>query len=299
MIKKVLLIDANNLAFRVHWSHRNLTHDGVPVSLIYGFMRSMISFRRRFEEYFPVIVWDSKSQRRIAESSDAVSRGIIDSAYKENRKIQDDEDIDPMFDSLFQQIQPLKEGLNLCRVMQVVVDGYEADDVIHTYAKQNSEKNIESLMVTSDKDYYQILKYPKTSIYDAMKSTYWTKEIFIKEYGIDPSCWVDVGALAGDASDNIHGVPGVGLSWAVKFIKEYGDLDGVFNGIKAKEKRKKKEQSVLDHHERVMIAKSLKQMDVVDGLPSYRSAPRKVEPIKEWFRNYMFNSLIIDAWRLV
>ena len=58
MAEKILLIDANNLAFRVHWTHKNLSFNGMSTSLLYGFMRSMISFRHRFEDYFPVVVWD-------------------------------------------------------------------------------------------------------------------------------------------------------------------------------------------------------------------------------------------------
>lgn len=299
MINKVLLIDANNLAFRVHWTNKRLTHNGMSVSLLYGFIRSLVSFRRRFSDYFPIVVWDSSSSRRKKEASVAVENKIIPSGYKSNRINKDNEDLDPMLESLFQQMVPLKEGLKLCRVLQVYVDGYEADDVIYSYSKNNSLNGIETLIVTSDKDYYQILKYPNVVLYDAMKSVYWTKEVFIDSYGLDPSFWVDVGALSGDKSDNIFGIPGIGEVTALGLVKEHGNIDGIITALNSKEKRKKKEQNVLDYKDRLYLAKSLKQMDYVENLPNYKCSPKNIEPLIEWLKSFNFVSIEPEAWRLV
>jgi len=294
---KLLLIDGNNLAFRVHWTHRTLTLDDMPVSLLYGFFRSLIGLRKKFQDHFIIVAWDSRSARREAESQKGVEDGLIPSGYKARRH-DPEADINPDVECMLEQMDALREALNLARVLQVRVEGYEADDVIYSYVKQNEEQGGESIVITSDQDYYQLLS-PSSHIFDAMKTNYWTEKVFVDSYGFAPPLWVDCGALMGDKSDEIHGVPGVGEKYATKFIKEYGDIDGVLKGLAEKKKRGKKEQAVLDHEKRLRLAKSLKQMDMVPGLPKLRCAKRASEPLMEWFSQFQFESLKADAWRLV
>jgi len=294
----LLLIDGNNLAFRVHWTHKKLTSKGVPVSLLYGFFRSLVALRKKFPNYFPVVAWDGVYDRRLAESKIAVEEGLIPSEYKANRKREPDEALPPDIQCMFEQLPVLKEGLKFARVMQVTRKGVEADDIIYTYAKYNDENGGLNVIVTSDQDYYQVLS-ENTHVYDAMKTNYWTRKVFIENFGFEPALWVDVGALAGDSSDNIHGVPGVGEKWAVKFVKEYGDVDCVLSGLSCKEKRKKKEQAVLDNEKRLRVARSLKKMDKIDALPGLKCAPRKAEPLLQWFDQFRFETLKPDAWRLL
>jgi len=289
---KVLLIDGNNLAHRVHWTHKHLTCDDMPVSLLYGFFRSLVSFKKKFPAHLCVVVWDGGYKRREAESKKAVNEGIIPSGYKENRE----EEPPPEVEDLFKQMPLLKEALKLVRVLQVRVDGVEADDIINTYAQQNNGG--ETVIVTSDQDFYQLLS-DSVIIFDAMKNNYWTKESFVDTYGFDPKLWVDCGALMGDSSDNIHGVPGIGEKWATKFVKQFGDIDGVLKGLAEKKKRGKKEQAVLDNEPRLRLAKSLKKMDEIDNLPAFRCRPREKGPLLEWFSRLRFESLKMDAWRLV
>jgi DNA polymerase I len=292
----LLLIDGNNTAHRVHWAHRRLVRDGVPVSLLYGFFRTLISLKKRFPNHLPVIAWDGGYKRRTAESEQAVAEGLIPTPYKWSRPKMSDEDIPPDVRNVHEQMPPLKEALKFARVMQVWADGIEADDIIATYCRTNTTDN--NTIITSDHDYYQLIN-DNTEIYDDMKSTHWNRKSFIESYGFDPMFWVDVGALQGDKGDEIHGVPGIGEVNAIKIVKEYGCIENVLSGLKAKEKRSKKEQAVLDHEKRLHLARSLKRMDTISGLPSPRAAPRQQEPLRMWFEQYGFNSLLRETHYLV
>ena len=291
-----LLIDAYNLAHRVHWTHRMLSFEGIPVSCLYGFFSSLSSLKRKFPSHLFIVAWDGGYERRAAESLNAVKSGIIPTGYKANRPKPEDE-LPPDVEIVHEQIEPLKEALRLARVFQVSVNGVEADDIISTYAKQNELSDGNSIIVTSDKDFLQCLT-DKIHIYDSMKSNYWTRKIFIDSYGFEPNLWVDVGSLMGDISDNIISVPGIGEKTAISLIKEYGNIDNVINSLKLMEKRKKKEQAILDYEKRVRLAYSLKKMDIINNLPQPRCANRSSQSLLEWFKQFKFESLYESSIRL-
>ena len=293
----LLLIDGNNLAHRVHWTHKHLSRDNMPVSVLYGFFRSLVGLKRKFPDRMVVVAWDGGYTRRLDESRQAMAKGLIPSVYKSNRpKFGDpDADIPPHIQNIHIQMPSLKEALKFARVMQVYVDGVEADDVICTYCATNPDGN--AVVVTSDHDYYQIIT-KRVAVYDAMKQDFWTYEKFTEEYGFEPRLWVDVGAMAGDTSDEIHGVPGIGEVYATKFVKQYGDIDSILAGLRAKVKLSAKETLVIEHEERMRVAKSLKAMDCITGIPAPKVAPRKPAPLIEWFKQMKFDSLAHEAWRL-
>lgn len=273
-----------------------LTYEGMPVSLLYGFFASLASLKKKYPSHLFVVAWDGGYDRRAKEANEAVKKGLIPSGYKANRQ-KPDEELPPDVEIVHEQIEPLKEALRFARMFQVSVKGVEADDIICTYARQNEASGGSSIIVTSDKDFLQVLT-DNIHIHDAMKSTYWTRQEFLSSYGFEPSLWVDVGALMGDKSDNIHGVPGIGEKYATKFVKEYGNLENILKELRNKEKIKKKEQAVLDNEEVLRLAYSLKQMDEIPGLPQPRCAPRKPEPLLEWFKQFNFESLYQYAPRL-
>lgn len=286
----MILIDARNLAHRVHWTHRMLSYEGMPVSLLFGFFSSLVSIKRRYTSQLPVIVWDGGYDRRQREADEGVRQGIIPSGYKANRR-KPDEDLPPDVEIVHEQIPPLMEALKLIRVVQIEVAGEEADDIIFTLAKQTRNRNT---IITSDKDYLQILD-AKNEVYDAMKSTLWTDKTFRQQYEIAPKQWVDVGALQGDKSDNIHGVPGIGEKYALKYVKEFGNISLIYDALKKKEKPNKRDLAILEHEQRVWLARSLKEMRLVPDLPALRCAPRHPDGIQEWFRQFGFKSLIPHA----
>jgi DNA polymerase-1 len=295
---KLLLIDGNHLCHRVYWTHKQLSHRGKPVAVLYGFLRSLISLKKKYADSLFVIAWDAGYARRKLESENAVKAGIISSAYKENRKVDDEVKLEQIR-SIHSQRDELEEVLNYVKVVQVCVDGVEADDLIYSYVLQNWKAGGESFVITGDKDYYQLLK-DKVSLYDPLKSETWTRDRFVEEFGFEPELWVDVGAIAGDTSDNIPGIPGWGERSAIKYVKQYGDIDSIMEALQAKEKKGKKEQVFLENVDRLKVCKSLKQMDVVEPLPKLRfRRNHSKDALEKFMIDFRFISLMKDTWRLV
>lgn len=291
---KQLFIDGNNMAYRTFWTHRHLSNSkGVPVSLLFGFFKSLTLIKQAHSDYKIVVVWDSKSARRIAESTLGVERGLIPSPYKATRS--DHSSPDDNFKSMFEQMDTLKDGLNLTSIQQVHVPGYEADDVIYSYCK-GANAQTEIKVVTSDKDYYQLLQ-DNVKIFDSNKKVEWTKQIFEATYNITPSLWVDVGAISGDAGDNIHGADGWGEKTALKYVQQYGTLEQVLLAIEQKTEKSKKEHALLSFKERLILAKSLKQMDVVQELPSLSQDTRTLDrkALQGFFIKNGFASLLTSV----
>lgn len=257
----------------------------------------MAGLKQKFHDYEFVIAWDSKSQRRMAESTQAVEKGIIPSAYKDNRRTS--ADMDDQFKDMFAQMGTLKEKLNLINVNQIGSAGYEADDVIHTLCARADPAD-EIMVITSDKDYYQILR-PNVVLYDPLNKTTHTHESFKMRYGIEPGLWVDAGALAGDKSDNIHGADGWGEVTALKYIREFGSLENILTAVSNKPEKNKKELALLTFTERLALAKSLKKMDVVQDLPPYEYKKPVLDrkELERFFLSNGFGSLFISVVRLI
>ena len=177
-MKKLLFIDGNNMSYRTFWTHRHLSNKGVPVSLLYGFFKSLSILKKTHPEYKIVIVWDSKSARRIAESTAATEKGIIPSPYKATRGERNED-----FKSMFEQMDILKEGLQFTNVQQVHMSGYEADDVIYSYCKSANPDDTDVLVITSDKDYYQAIQ-DNVRILDSKRMD----KIFVREHVWHNAC---------------------------------------------------------------------------------------------------------------
>lgn len=246
---KLLLIDGNNLCYRVFWTHKQLASeiDGetVPTGLLFGFLKSLISFRKKWPDHHPIIAWDGGYSRRRMESEEGVRQGIIPSAYKATRPRGSE--IPEEIQDMFSQMDELKEMLKCVQGQQVWLRGFEADDLICTYAKRNEAQGGTNIIISSDADFYQLLS-DNTIIYDAMKREKWTRERFVLEFGYEPSLWVDAGAIMGEvgkSKDNIHGVDGWGPVAANEATREYGDIDEVLEAVRLKDQRDDMEKLLL------------------------------------------------------
>ena len=177
-----LLIDGNNLAIRSAFGNSSLTNkEGVSSGAHYGFFNSLISLKKQFAGYQILVAWDSKSKRRMEESSAGVSTGLVKEAYKANRK--KGEIAKPLQD-WFDTGHHLKNALGVTGIPQIRIHGYEADDVIASYCEILKEDN-KVVVVTSDKDFYQLLD-KNVIIWDGMKEDYITSSTFTDKFGIEP-----------------------------------------------------------------------------------------------------------------
>jgi len=293
-VPKLLLIDANNMAHRVYWAHKELSWKGTHVGVLYGFLKQLVHLDKEYPDHFRVIVWDAGHKRRTEESESAVESGLVPSGYKANRDHSgEDREI------IFEQMDELKEGLRLVRCLQVWKSDFEADDIINTYAKYAVRCGNEAVIVSSDKDFYQVLD-DNVKIYDAMKKEVWSRERFEMEFGFHPKWWVDAGAIMGDKSDNIFGVDGWGPTYACRYVKEHQSVDKIREFIAAKTgKLGKREQKFIDSTDVLDLALSLKCMDMVKALPIPRDEKKDEEALKKYFLEWGFASLLKEARRLV
>jgi DNA polymerase-1 len=295
---KLLLVDGNNMCHRVYWTHQGLSYKGTATGVLYGFFRQLVHLHKNYPDHFRIVAWDGGYARRLDESVKAVAAGIVPSAYKENRKDKTPEEQEAL-DAVFEQMDQLRDMLKMVKCVQVHLKGFEADDIIYTYADYAAKWGGEAVVVSSDHDFYQVLK-PGVKIYDAMKDETWSAERFSKEFGFSPSLWVDVGGIMGDKGDNIFGVEGWGPVTTYKYIREFGSMAAVAAAVAAKTKKNKKEQALADSWPRMLLARSLKQMDSVPELPRPRiMEPRDVKVLEQFFIDHGFVSLMKEAWRLV
>lgn len=292
---KLLLIDANNMCHRVHWAHKELSWKGTHVGVIYGFFRQLVHLHKEYPEHYRVIAWDMGHTRRTEESEKAVEDGLIESSYKATRDhSSEDREI------IFEQMDELKESLRLVKCLQVWKKGFEADDLINTYAKYAVKCGGEAVIVSSDKDFYQVIDHD-VKIYDAMKKEVWSRERFEMEFGFNPELWVDAGAIMGDKSDNIFGVDGWGPTYACRYVKEHGSVEKIREFIASKGgKLGKREQKFLDSSDVLDLALSLKGMDIIKALPTPHDEDTKDEQaLKDYFLEWGFASMLKEARRLV
>ena len=295
---KLLLVDGNNMCHRVFWTHQGLSYKGTATGVLYGFFRQLVHLHKNYPEHFRVVAWDGGYARRLDESTKAVAAGVVPSAYKENRKDKTPEEQEDL-ECVFEQMDQLRDALELVKCVQVRREGVEADDIINTYADYAAKWGGEAVVVSSDHDFYQVLK-PGVKVYDAMKDETWTEERFSKEFGFGPSMWVDVGGIMGDKGDNIFGVEGWGPVTTYKYVREYGGMDAVIAAVSAKAKKNKKEQAMVDSVPRMVLARSLKKMDAVPELPRPRiMEPRDPKALEKYFLEHGFASLLKEVRRLV
>ena len=238
-----------------------------------------------------VVCWDSGYDERLRISSKAVEDGIVPKAYKQERreaKAMQDEEERLAGQNFAKQMEIAKEVLKNTVIGQASIPGEEADDLVGSYAKKYAKDFDEVLLVTTDRDYYQLLE-GNVKIYNSGRNEYKDVSFLKEEYNLDSgSQWVDVGALAGESGaggDTIYGVPGIGYTTAAKFISQYGTLDNLLNtvkgaialdikkfggdalalckAVKAKEYKLRtysREAIVVAYEKVVLVARQLKQM---------------------------------------
>ena len=198
----VYLIDGSSYIFRAYHAIRILTNsEGFPTNAIYGFTNMLLKFIKDLEPKYIGIVFDSKEDN---------FRNEMYPEYKANRAEPPD-DLKPQFEEIFGLV-------NAFNIPMVLMDGYEADDVIGTLAKEFENKDLDVVIVTGDKDFTQIVNSSITLL-DTMKNKNTEIKDVVEKYGVQPDKIIEVFALTGDSIDNIPGVKGIGPKTASSLIQ--------------------------------------------------------------------------------
>ena len=241
--KKLMIIDGSSLVHRAFYALPLLTtKGGVFTNGVYGFLTMLYRIRDQEQPDYICVAFDRKGPTiRHKEYSD----------YKGTR--------DKTPSELSQQFPILKEILQNLGIKTVDMEDYEADDIAGTLARIGEEKGMEVLLVTGDKDYLQ-LATERSQVLITKKGISemegYDKARIVQDYGIDPKQFIDVKGLMGDKSDNIPGVPGIGEKTALKLVKEFGDMEGVYENIDSVSGKKLKE-NLIENKQIAFLSKKL------------------------------------------
>ncbi len=241
------LIDGSGYIFRAYYALPPLTRksDGLPTGAVSGFCSMLFK-----------LLEDSKSDKNlqkpthfavIFDSARKTFRNEIYSDYKANRSEAPD-DLAPQFEYI-------RKSVLAFNLPSVELLNYEADDLIATYVDKILKKGAKVTIVSSDKDLMQLYK-KNVRIYDPMKNKFITDEDVQKKFGVDPSKVIDVQALAGDSSDNVPGVPGIGVKTAAELINKYGTLEKLLDSA-SEIKQNKRRETLIENKNKALISKKL------------------------------------------
>lgn len=230
MKKKVLLIDGLSIANRAYYGIPLLTNqEGLYTNAIYGFLNIMLSMIEKEKPDLVGVAFDVNAP---------TFRHIKVQDYKGTRK--------GMPSELKVQIPVLKQVLDTLGIKRIEMEGFEADDLLGTLAKEGEKDGLQVVVLSGDRDLLQIttqqveVKIPKTKKGGTEIESYFAKDV-VEAYEVTPIEFIDVKGLMGDASDNIKGVPGVGEKTAVKLIKTYGTIENLYEHIDEITQKKLKE----------------------------------------------------------
>ncbi|HOB82554.1 MAG TPA: DNA polymerase I [Peptococcaceae bacterium] len=284
MADKLMVIDGNSLANRAFYAIPMLSNSqGFITNAIYGFYNMLVKVLEEEKPAYLVVTFDKGKE---------VFRHEVYADYKATRKETPEE--------LRLQFPVLKDLLRTMNIAIVEREGFEADDLIGTIVKEGEKAGLENLIVTGDRDAFQLIS-PQTKVILTRKGISETEVLDVKEvearYGLRPCQMIDVKGLMGDASDNIPGIPGVGEKTAVKLIKQYGDLEQVLAHWEDF-KGKKLGELLRNYADQALLSKNLAtiMLDVpleIDWEQFRKQEPdyaRLVELLKELeFRNILQN----------
>ncbi len=278
----VYLIDGSGYIFRAFHALPPLTRpsDGLPVGAVHGFCAMLWKLIRESKV--------SEAPTHIAVIFDAgreTFRNKIYPEYKAHRP--------PPPEELVPQFPLIRDAVKAFNVASIEMDGYEADDLIATYARDVVNAGGDATIISSDKDLMQLIR-PGVVMFDGMKAKKIGPDEVREKFGVAPDKVIDVQSLAGDSTDNVPGVPGIGVKTAAELIGEYGDLDTLL--ARAGEiKQPKRREKLIEFAEQARISRELVTLkqDVPTEIGIERFALR--EPIPEtllgFLREMEFNSL--------
>lgn len=265
----ICLVDGSTYIFRAYHALPPLTRksDGFPVGAISGFCNMLDK-----------LVREEKEERGIThllvvfDASGKTFRNDIYPEYKANRS-EAPEDLIPQF-------PVIRKATSAFNIPFVELLGYEADDLIASYAEEAQKHNMKVTIVSSDKDLMQLVS-DNVSMLDTMKGRVFKKEDVFDKFGVYPEKVIDVQSLAGDSVDNIPGIPGIGIKTAALLINEYGDLDGLFENSE-KIKQKKRRENIIEFENQAYISKKLVTLknDVPLPIPIKETTLKEVDAEK-------------------
>jgi len=280
--KKFILVDGQGLLYRAFYALPQLTTTyGQVVNAAYGFTMILIRLLEEEKPEYMVITFDTPVPTfRHKEFKE----------YKAHRK--------KMPDELISQIPLIREIIDNYNIATCSKEGYEADDVIGTLAKEAEKRDCDTIIVTGDKDAFQLIS-PHTKIMTTVKGVtevkIYDEEGIRKKYGVEPKKIVDILALKGDSSDNIPGVPGIGEKTAVALIKEFGSVENILSNTDNISKKSLREK-IKKYKDQIkmskMLATIIREVPIKYDFDSFKVKQPNYEELWKIFKKLEFKNLL-------
>ncbi|WP_213423506.1 DNA polymerase I [Bhargavaea massiliensis] len=283
--QKVLLLDGNSLAYRAFFALPLLTNDqGVHTNAVYGFAMMLEKILKEEQPTHMLVAWDAGK---------TTFRHSTYKEYKGGRQKTPPE--------LSEQFPYIRKMLDAYNIRQYELESFEADDIIGTLSREAAAGGVETVVITGDKDLTQLADEGVTVQITRKGMTdieAYTPDHVMEKYGLTPEQIIDMKGLMGDASDNIPGVPGVGEKTAIKLLKQFGTVEGVYEGIDEVSGKKLKEK-LVENEELAKMSKSLATINTESpieiGLGDLSYPGPDMEQVIPVFRELNFRTLIEKA----
>ncbi|VAX08057.1 DNA polymerase I [hydrothermal vent metagenome] len=242
-LKHLYLIDGSGFIFRAFHALPPMTrHDGTPINAVLGFSNMLFKLLKDLD--------DNERPSHLACIFDRARKTFRNDIYPDYKAHRP-----PAPDDLVPQFPIIHEAVKAFNVPAIDRDGFEADDIIATYARDAEKQGFKVTIVSSDKDLMQLVG-DKITMFDSMKNKHIGPDEVFEKFGVGPEKVIEIQALAGDSSDNVPGVPGVGVKTAALLINEYGDLDSLL--ARAGEiKQNKRREKLIEFADMARISREL------------------------------------------
>tara|TARA_B100000686_G_scaffold160152_1_gene167760 strand:- start:277 stop:3024 length:2748 start_codon:yes stop_codon:yes gene_type:complete len=278
---KLILVDGSAYIFRAYYALPPMSRkDGTPVNAVFGFTNMLVKLIEDYREEKLIVIFDAARKN---------FRNKIYPAYKANRG-ETPEDLIPQFDLI-------KKSVNAFNIPQLEIEGYEADDIIASYAKNAQKLNISSLIISSDKDLMQLVN-DKVQMFDPMKNKKIGINEVIEKFGVEPNRVTQIQALTGDKVDNIPGAPGIGPKTALELINKFGNIEELINNVD-QIKQEKRKKIIQDSVQDIRVSLELVKLDdkvklpiLIDKIIPYNKINNNQESINNFLKEQGFRAII-------
>ena len=275
--KTIYLIDGTAYIYRAYHAIRGLSNSkGHPTNAIFGFTRMLLKLIDDCNPKYTGMFFDAKGP---------TFRHDMYADYKANRP--------PMPEDMIAQIPYIKKITAAFQLPIIEMQGFEADDLIGTYARIAEKNGYSVVMVTGDKDFIQLVTNQAT-IWDPMKDVIIDAESVKKSYGVAPSQMIDVMGLSGDTADNIPGVPGIGQKTALNLIQNFGSMQALYQAVDSITQKKQRE-NLINFQDQAFLSRDLVTIDtqvpVSGNLKVFEMGTPDADALSEMFKTLEFRQL--------
>ncbi len=277
--RRLILVDGSAYIFRAYYGLPPMNRaDGTPINAVFGFTNMLVKLIEDYSDDKMIVIFDAAREN---------FRNDIYPEYKANRGDAPDD--------LIPQFPLIRECVKSFNIPQLEIEGFEADDLIATYVNLAEKDEIETIIVSSDKDLMQLVS-KKVTMLDPMKNKKFEIKDVEEKFGVKPDKVIFIQALTGDKVDNIPGAPGIGPKTASQLINEFNDIDGLFKNLN-KIKQDKRKNTLIEAENDIRLSLKLvtlkndiKISESINKIKTYNELKEENNTIFKFLKDQGFRS---------